>query len=80
MVLAAGGKGNPADVTARPARPDASRRHRGFEAGYTLFDNADIYARGEAEMILGAALKEVSRDARGHSNPDQVRGSARGLS
>ena len=31
-----------------------------YEAGYTLFDNADIYCRGEAERILGAALKEVS--------------------
>jgi predicted oxidoreductase len=28
--------------------------------GYTLFDNADIYCRGEAERILGEALKEVS--------------------
>jgi predicted oxidoreductase len=31
-----------------------------YEAGYTLFDNADIYCRGEAERILGEALKEVS--------------------
>jgi predicted oxidoreductase len=31
-----------------------------YEAGYTLFDNSDIYGRGEAEKILGAALKEVS--------------------
>jgi predicted oxidoreductase len=31
-----------------------------YEAGYTLFDNADIYCRGEAERILGAVLKEVS--------------------
>jgi predicted oxidoreductase len=31
-----------------------------YEAGYTLFDNADVYGRGEAEKILGAVLKEVS--------------------
>jgi len=31
-----------------------------YEAGYTLFDNANIYGRGEAEKILGAALREVS--------------------
>jgi len=31
-----------------------------YDAGYTFFDNADIYGRGEAEKILGAALKEIS--------------------
>jgi predicted oxidoreductase len=31
-----------------------------YDAGYTLFDNANIYGRGEAEKILGAALKEIS--------------------
>jgi len=30
-----------------------------YEAGYTLFDNANIYGRGEAEQLLGAALKEI---------------------
>ena len=30
-----------------------------FDAGYTFFDNADVYGRGEAEKILGAALKEI---------------------
>lgn len=30
-----------------------------YEAGYTLFDNADVYGRGEAEKILGAVLKEI---------------------
>jgi len=30
-----------------------------YEAGYTLFDNADIYGGGEAEKMLGAALKEI---------------------
>ena len=30
-----------------------------FRAGYTFFDNADIYGRGECERIFGQALKEV---------------------
>lgn len=30
-----------------------------FEAGYTLFDHADIYCQGEAERIFGQVLKEV---------------------
>lgn len=55
-----GGKGNPADVTAQARDTGRRAAIAAFEAGYTLFDNADIYARGEAEIILGAALKEVS--------------------
>jgi len=31
-----------------------------YEAGFSLFDNADIYCGGEAERILGRVLKEVS--------------------
>jgi predicted oxidoreductase len=31
-----------------------------YEAGYTLFDHADIYCDGEAEKIFGVALKEIS--------------------
>lgn len=30
-----------------------------YEAGYTLFDGADIYAGGQAEVILGEALKQI---------------------
>jgi predicted oxidoreductase len=30
-----------------------------YEAGYTLFDNADIYGRGHAERIFGQALREI---------------------
>jgi predicted oxidoreductase len=29
-----------------------------FEAGYTLFDHADIYGRGESEKIFGEVLRE----------------------
>lgn len=31
-----------------------------YEAGYTLFDHADIYCDGVAERIFGQALKEVA--------------------
>jgi predicted oxidoreductase len=31
-----------------------------FEAGYTLFDHADIYCDGEAERIFGQVLREVA--------------------
>jgi predicted oxidoreductase len=31
-----------------------------YEAGYTLFDNADIYGAGAAEEILGATLRDVA--------------------
>ena len=31
-----------------------------YEAGYTLFDHADIYGGGEAEKMMGTALKEIS--------------------
>lgn len=33
--------------------------HAAFEAGYRLFDNADIYSGGACERILGQALREV---------------------
>jgi predicted oxidoreductase len=31
-----------------------------YESGFTLFDNAEIYCRGEAERLLGSSLKEIS--------------------
>jgi predicted oxidoreductase len=54
------GTWDPAEVTA--ASRAAGRRAiiAAYEAGYTLFDNADIYCQGEAERILGDVLKEVS--------------------
>ncbi len=30
-----------------------------YEAGYTLFDNADIYGRGECERIFGKAMRDT---------------------
>jgi predicted oxidoreductase len=54
------GSWNPQEVT--PESRASGRRAiiAAYEAGYTLFDNADIYCAGEAERILGETLKEVS--------------------
>jgi predicted oxidoreductase len=54
------GTWDPAEVT--PESRNIGRRAAiaAYEAGYTLFDNAAIYCRGEAERILGEALREVS--------------------
>ncbi len=44
-----------------PADGDATGKravHAALDAGYTFFDLADIYGRGECERIFGAALKE----------------------
>jgi predicted oxidoreductase len=50
----------PAEVT--PDSRAAGRRAiaAAYEAGYTLFDNADIYCGGESERLFGAVLKEIS--------------------
>jgi predicted oxidoreductase len=53
------GTWNPAEIT-----PESEERGRkavvaAYEAGYTLFDNADIYCHGHAERIFGDALKQV---------------------
>ncbi len=53
------GTWNPAEVTAESCAAGRRAIIAAYEAGYTLFDNADIYCRGEAERILGAVLKEV---------------------
>ncbi|MEO7300950.1 MAG: aldo/keto reductase [Verrucomicrobiota bacterium] len=51
------GATNPADVT--PEREDVGRRAvaAAMEAGYTLFDHADVYCRGHAETIFGQVMK-----------------------
>ena len=54
------GTWNPAEVT--PDKEAAGRRAAvaAYEAGYTLFDLADIYCEGMAEKIFGQVLKEVT--------------------
>lgn len=53
------GSWNPAEIT-----PEGEARGRravqaAYDAGYTLFDHADIYSRGHAERIFGDALKQM---------------------
>jgi predicted oxidoreductase len=50
----------PAEVT--PEKEAQGRRAAiaAYEAGYTLFDHADIYCHGIAESIFGQVLKQVS--------------------
>jgi predicted oxidoreductase len=53
------GTWDPASVTAEK-RAEGIRSHvAAYEAGYTLFDTADIYCRGVCEQVLGQTLKEV---------------------
>ncbi len=51
------GTSHPAEVT--PEREAAGRKAvlAAYEAGYTLFDHADIYCDGAGERIFGQALK-----------------------
>jgi 1-deoxyxylulose-5-phosphate synthase len=37
--------------------------HRALELGITLFDTANVYGVGKAELVLGGALKGVPRDS-----------------
>ncbi len=52
------GTWNPAEIT--PERRAAGKKAilAAFEAGYTLFDHADIYCRGGCESIFGEVLRE----------------------
>src|SRR6478609_648405 len=48
------------DVTSESRAAGLKAIVTAFEAGYTLFDTANIYCAGETEVILGKALREVS--------------------
>lgn len=37
--------------------------HAAFDQGINFFDNADIYAGGLAETIMGAAIKDIQRES-----------------
>ena len=54
------GTWNPAEVTAKSRAAGKQAVIAAYEAGYTLFDHADIYCDGIAEEIFGEVLKEVS--------------------
>jgi predicted oxidoreductase len=53
------GTWNPAEIT--PEREAAGIRAimAAYEAGFTLFDHADIYCRGGSETIFGKALRQT---------------------
>lgn len=54
------GTSNPAEVTAEGKTQGRRAVIAAYEAGYTLFDNADIYCGGVTEENFGEALKMVS--------------------
>ena len=37
--------------------------HRAYELGINFFDTANVYARGESEKVVGAALKNFKRES-----------------
>jgi predicted oxidoreductase len=53
------GTWDPSQVT--PERADAGKQAvvAAYEAGYTLFDHADIYCRGMCETLFGHVLRDV---------------------
>lgn len=53
------GTSNPAELTPDHVAKAVAAIHTAYETGYTLFDTADIYCRGEAEKILGRAIKQI---------------------
>jgi predicted oxidoreductase len=54
--------GGPEGCELTPERVAQGRRAvaAAYEAGYTLFDHADIYCSGEAERIFGQVLRETA--------------------
>ena len=36
--------------------------HAAYEQGINFFDNADVYAKGKAEEVLGRAIADITRD------------------
>ena len=54
------GTWSPAEVTEQSRAEGKRAILAAYEAGFTLFDTADIYCHGESERILGASLKANS--------------------
>jgi predicted oxidoreductase len=53
------GTWEPREVTPERERLGVKAALAAYEAGYTLFDLADVYCQGVAETLLGRALKQV---------------------
>jgi predicted oxidoreductase len=54
------GTWKPSEITPEMAAKGKKSVITAYEAGYTLFDHADIYCAGACETLFGQALKEVS--------------------
>jgi len=37
--------------------------HKAYDAGVNYYDNADVYANGEAEIVMGKVIKDLPREA-----------------
>ena len=37
--------------------------HLAYEQGVNYFDNADVYAKGRAEQVMGKAIKDLPRES-----------------
>jgi voltage-dependent potassium channel beta subunit len=37
--------------------------HAAYDAGINFFDNADVYASGQSEIVMGKAIKDLPREA-----------------
>ncbi|HET7010229.1 MAG TPA: aldo/keto reductase [Anaerolineales bacterium] len=37
--------------------------HRAYESGVNFFDNADAYAHGQAEVVMGRAIRDLPRES-----------------
>jgi len=53
------GTWNPREVTKEREEAGIAACIAAYEAGYTLFDHADIYAAGESERVFGLLLKRM---------------------
>src|SRR5690348_2968303 len=50
-------------MSLKPSQPDAATIiHRAIDLGINYFDTADLYDKGENEIMLGKALKEKRKD------------------
>jgi voltage-dependent potassium channel beta subunit len=44
-------------------RAAAEILHRAYELGVNYFDNADVYAEGQAEIVMGKAIRDLPRES-----------------
>lgn len=49
-------------LNSQTAEPGKKAVQRAYELGITLYDTADVYSRGQSEIILGQALREGGID------------------